>query len=157
MRTRFLLALIMAMALTTVGTAAHAGPTTYVAHLTGDAEVGPVETRATGQAVLRLSADGTELHYRLIVANIDDVVQSHIHVGAAGTNGPFVAFLFGPVSDGVTTNGVLAMGTITADDLVGPLAGKSLSALVAHLEGGTAYVNVHTVGHPGGEIRGQIR
>ena len=104
-----------------------------------------------------MSEDGTVLRYRLIVANIADVIQAHIHVGTAAEAGPFVAFLFGPVPGGVTHNGVLATGTVTADDLVGPLAGEPLSALVDAIDSGGAYVNVHTVAHPGGEIRGQIR
>ena len=91
------------------------------------------------------------------MAKIDDVTQAHIHVGAEDGNGPVVAFLFGFVAEGVTTNGVLATGTITSDDLVGPLAGMSLADLVAALDSGGAYVNVHTLANPGGEIRGQIR
>jgi hypothetical protein len=52
---------------------------------------------------------------------------------------------------------VLATGTITAADLVGPLAGQPLSALVDAMEAGETYVNVHTSQFPAGEIRGQIR
>ena len=41
-------------------------------------------------------------------------------------------------------DGVLATGTITAADLVAPLAGHPLSDLVAAIQSGHAYVNVHT-------------
>jgi hypothetical protein len=62
---------------------------------------------------------------------------------------------------------VLAEGTITSANLINDLAGKPLSALIAQMEAGNAYVNVHTndgVGavntgpgdFPGGEIRGQL-
>jgi hypothetical protein len=53
-------------------------------------------------------------------------------------------------------NGVLAEGTITAADLVGPLSGKSLSDLMTDVMAGETYVNVHTTQNPAGEIRGQI-
>jgi glucose/arabinose dehydrogenase len=140
----------------------------FVTHLTGDEEVPPLDTRAQGQATFELSEDGTELHYKLNVANINNVVASHIHLGAEGTNGPVVAFLFGPApSGGGRSSGVLAEGTITAADLVGPLAGQPLSALIDAMMAGNTYVNVHTNDgvaptntgpgdFPGGEIRGQI-
>ncbi|MDR7432511.1 MAG: CHRD domain-containing protein, partial [Armatimonadota bacterium] len=53
-------------------------------------------------------------------------------------------------------DGELASGVITAASLVGPLARQPLSALLERVRVGEAYVNVHTVAHPGGEIRGQI-
>jgi len=51
---------------------------------------------------------------------------------------------------------LLAEGTITASDLVGPLAGQPLSALIEAMRAGNTYVNVHTVQFPAGEIAGQI-
>jgi len=128
----------------------------FTAHLSGDEEVPPVVTGGQGQAIFKLSSDGESLEYKLIVANIADVTQSHIHIAPAGTNGPVVAFLFGNVPGGVTVNGVLAEGTITAANLIGPLTGQPLSALVDYLNNEGAYVNVHTISNPGGEIRGQI-
>ena len=141
----------------------------FGAHLTGDNEVPARETLAQGQAIFHLSKDGNSLEYRLIVANIDNVVASHIHVGAAGVNGPVVAFLAGPFpAGGGRTDGVLAEGTITAANLTGPLAGHPLSHLIDAMRAGNTYVNVHTNDgvaptntgpgdFPGGEIRGQIK
>lgn len=140
----------------------------YRAHLTGDQEVPARETRARAQSTFRLSQDGEELSYRLIVANIENVVAAHIHVGPAGQNGPVVAFLYGNVPPGGgRVDGVLATGSITAADLVGPLVGQPLSALIEQMQSGNAYVNVHTNDGvaptntgpgdlPGGEVRGQI-
>ncbi len=165
---RLILALLLAL-LATVGTAAAADNRNFVAHLSGDEEVPPVATLAQGQAIFHLSDDGNELEYRLIVANIENVVASHIHVGATGVNGPVVAFLFGSVPPGGgRSDGVIATGTITAANLVGPLAGHPLSDLITAMETGNAYVNAHTNDgvtppntgpgdFPGGEIRGQIR
>ena len=132
------------------------GASNFVAPLDGSQEVPAVTTHGTGVAKFQLSPDGAALGYKLIVANIKDVTQSHIHLAPRGSNGPVVAFLFGFVSGGVTHNGVLAQGSISAGDLVGPLAGMSLTALLDELRSGDAYVNVHTVAHPPGEIRGQI-
>ena len=137
--------------------------------LSGGEEVPARDTNARGNATFKLSDDGTSLSYRLIVSNIDNVVASHIHVGPAGANGPVVAFLFGSApAGGGTVNGVLAEGTITAANLVGPLAGQPFSALIDAIRAGNTYVNVHTNDgvappdtgpgdFPGGEIRGQIR
>jgi hypothetical protein len=129
-------------------------------HLTGAEEVPAVQTRAQGQAVFQLSRDGTELSYRLIVANIQDVLMSHIHMAPAGTNGGVVVWLYpsGPPPQLIEgrVSGVLATGTITAADLTGALAGQPLSALVDAIRAGNTYVNVHTSAVPSGEIRGQI-
>lgn len=143
--------------------------TDFVAQLSGGEEVPARDSRARGNALFGLGAAGSELHYKLIVANIDNVVASHIHLGPAGVNGPVVAFLYGPAAPGGgRTDGVLAEGTITAASLVGPLAGHPLGDLIAAMEAGNAYVNVHTNDgvdppntgpgdFPGGEVRGQIR
>jgi hypothetical protein len=88
-------------------------------------------------------------------------VCRHIHLGAAGTNGPVVAFLFNfaplNASAGVTQNGIVAEGTLTAASLVGPMAGQPLHVLLEALRTGGAYVNVHTVSFPAGGVRGQIK
>ena len=132
----------------------------FRAHAHGGEEVPPVDTRAQGQASFRLSEDGSELHYRLNVANIHDVLQSHIHQAPVGENGPIVAWLYPSTPPAMLIpgrfQGVLAEGTITAADLVGPLEGMDLEALLDDLRSGNAYVNVHTSANPPGEIRGQI-
>ncbi len=123
------------------------------------------ETRnPTGNAKFRLSGSGTELSYKLIVANIRNVTQAHIHCGVVGEAGPVVAFLFGFVTGGVDVNGILAEGTVTPGDVI-PRASSdvcpggvaSFADMIAQIRAGNAYVNVHTVQNPPGEIRGQIR
>jgi hypothetical protein len=66
----------------------------FRAHLSGDEEVPAVDTRAQGQAIFQLSRDGMTLHYKLIVANIEDVLMAHIHLAPAGENGPIVVWLY---------------------------------------------------------------
>jgi hypothetical protein len=154
----FLLVIILAVGSST----AFASPKrTFVAPLSGAEEVPPVETRARGQAIFQLSGDGSQLSYRLNVANLENVTMAHIHLAPAGVNGPVVAWLFGElIGDELTAgsfNGILAEGTITAEDLVGPLAGLTMEHLLEEIREGNTYVNVHTSQIPAGEIRGQIR
>ena len=161
-------ALVLALGLALVPSVATAGSGNFRAHLTGDNEVPPNESQGQGQAIIQVNEDETAISYRLIASNIENVVASHIHVGAPDVNGPVVAFLFGNVPPaGGRTDGVLATGTITAANLVGPLTGQPLSALVDEIEAGNTYVNVHTNDgvdppntgpgdFPGGEIRGQL-
>lgn len=153
-----LAALSMLLAGTTI---ARAAPRTVTAHLSGDQEVPAVETNATGQTILRVARDGESIHYKLIVANIENVFMAHLHLAPAGQNGPIVTWLYpedGPPSELIPgrTDGILARGTITADDLVGPLADQELDRLVDEIADGMIYVNVHTTAHPGGEVRGQL-
>jgi hypothetical protein len=140
----------------------------FTAHLSGDEEVPARDTGGVGQAIFHVNRTGDALAYKLISSNITNVVQAHIHMGAPGTNGGIVVFLYGLVpAGGGRTDGVLAEGVITADNLINALAGQPLSALVALMRGGLAYVNVHTDDgiapantgpgdFPGGEIRGHI-
>jgi CHRD domain len=156
------------LGLAAVGAAGAGLNANWSKHLTGAEEVPARATRAQGQVILHVAPDAQSIDYTLIATNIDNVVQAHIHVGPAGSNGPIVAFLYGLVpAGGGRQTGVLATGTITAADLVGPLAGQPLSALVTELRSGNAYANVHTndgLGDPntgpgdfpGGEIRAQL-
>lgn len=162
--TAVLLILVAVLATTTAATTtissssyAQTIPSIFHAILEGDEEVPPVDSDAKGAAIFRTNNDETELNYRLIVANIEDVTAAHIHLAPRGENGDIVAFLFNPEepTEG-RTNGVLAEGTITSADLVGPLEGSTLSELIDEMEAGNTYVNVHTVEHRSGEIRGQI-
>ena len=58
-----------------VGTATAAPDTNrnFIAPLSGREEVPLVETTATGVAIFHLSKDGSELSYKRIVSNIEDV------------------------------------------------------------------------------------
>ena len=165
-RLRFLAFALVAL-LTAVGTVG-AQTRTYTVPLTPAEEVPPRASTATGQATFQLSADGQSLTYRLTVDNIQNVIGAHIHIGARGENGPIVLPLFGPAPPGGgPRSGVLSEGTAQASNLSGQLAGQPLSALIAQMDAGRAYVNVHTDNGqappnqgpgdlPGGEIRGQI-
>ena len=66
-------------------------------HLKGEHEVPARETNAQGQAIMKVSADGQSISFKLIASNIENVIAAHIHVGAADSTGPVVVFLFGTV------------------------------------------------------------
>jgi hypothetical protein len=139
-----------ALALPATATAAPARTNLFIAHLVGDQETPPNDSLAQGEVILHLNADGT-ISYKLIVANIDNVFMAHIHVAPRGVPGPIKQWLY-PVSGPPPhllpgrTDGTLAEGTFTPT-----------SALLAAIESGGAYVNVHTLLLPAGEIRGQLR
>ena len=135
-----------------------AQPLNFKAHLSGDEQPAPIDTLAVGQVKFQLSADGTEIYFKVIVANIEDVIGAHVHLAPPGENGPIVLPLLGNpfIPDpGLTVNGILVEGTATAADVSGPLAGD-LDALIDAMLNGDTYVNVHTVEFRPGEIRGQI-
>ncbi len=150
---------IAALAATTLAAAGD-----FTAHLAGRNEVPPVDTRAQGQVKVSFDDAGTTGAFRLITANIQNVTQAHIHCGPPGANGPVVLFLFGFVTGGVNVNGILAQGTFTGSNII-PRAPSAvcpggvgdLAGLIAQVQAGNAYVNVHTVQNPGGEVRGQLQ
>lgn len=132
----------------------------FVAAQSGDEEVPANTTNSRGHARFWLNEDGTELRYRLTVANIEGVTQAHIHLAPAGTNGPVVVFLYGFNPAGITTNGILAEGTLTQANLIARPAigfGGTMAELVARMRSGGAYVNTHTLAIPGGQVRGQLK
>jgi hypothetical protein len=153
-------------------------------HLTGAEEVfvpatpdapTPADSPAQGEAIFRVSDDGSTVDFRLIASNIDNVIMSHIHCGRPGENGPIRMWLYpnigpsgaqGPNGSG-PHDGVLASGTFSPAGVVCPASavGTEMSLLAA-MRAGLTYVNVHTNDgitptntgpgdFPGGEFRGQ--
>ncbi len=152
------------------GPVASAQKTKFEADLSGKDETPAVDTSAHGQVTFELSPDGKSLRYTLSVDDAADVTMAHIHLGDPGQAGKPVAPLY-PVKmssmpsdkDAAPAGApmgmaktVTATGTITARKLVGPLQGKTIADLVEQIRAGKTYVNVHTKGHPDGEIRGTI-
>jgi hypothetical protein len=126
----------------------------FRANLSGTFEIPAVTTTSTGTA--RFTVDGTELDYTLDVQNVTGAIAAHIHTGAVGANGPPIVFLFQQAAPGTTVaNGSLAAGAVDAADMIAS-AGVSYDSMLSLIRRGNAYVNVHTVARPAGEIRGQI-
>jgi len=141
----------------------------FIGILSGREEVPARETHGRGVAKFKVSKDGRSIHYKLIVANISNVVGAHIHKAAKGENGPIVFGLYSAAPSGGRTQGPLAEGDFTAADLVGPYSGStSFDLFLENLHSDSLYVNVHTNDgvappntgkgdFPGGEIRGQLK
>jgi hypothetical protein len=140
----------------------------FIARLNGENEVPPVDTDARGRAVFKLNKNGVQLRYDVFGrdddGNIEGITAVHIHCGAPGVNGPIVVFLFGPDPDGAEgAKRIIAQGTVTPADVMPvpdspecPGGIADFDDLIAKMRAGQTYINVHTLDHPSGEIRGQI-
>jgi hypothetical protein len=136
----------------------------FEARLSGAEEVPPVVTDTTGKVEIKFNDDETSAEYELTVRKGVRVTQSHIHCAAKGVNGPIVVFLAGFHSRGWDVDGRWVENATFTDANVMPPASPActhvitnLRELAAAIRAGDAYVNVHTVAHPGGEVRGQLQ
>ncbi|MGH1145207.1 CHRD domain-containing protein [Bacillus pseudomycoides] len=129
----------------------------FLTRLTGREEVPLVKTDACGLVLFRFNTGFTGLRFKLVLNDIEILTAVHIHLGTRGENGQVVAFLFGPVTRGISVNRGVVTGIIVESDLTGPLQGMSLLELARKMEIDNSYVNAHTENHPNGEIRGQIK
>lgn len=130
------LALVTAAA--TLGACASTPPTTQTVTLTGDAEVPGFATAANGNATITVLPDGTVMG-SMIAYNFKPTM-GHIHMGAAGANGPVIVPM--------TQNGYV---------LTVPPGTKFTPEQLAAYKAGNTYVNIHSVAHPGGEVRAQLK
>lgn len=128
----------------------------FTAKLSGAKEVPPITSAASGMAAFDLNAAGTQMKYTLNVTNINHVIAAHIHKGSITANGPIVVNLFIPSKATGKVDGTLAQSSINSTSLIGPLKGKQMTDLLKLINGGQAYVNVHTTQNPPGEVRGQM-
>lgn len=122
----------------------------FTGSLSGSQEVPPNTSTAKGWAWFKPMGD--TVSYKVNATGIRGVSMAHIHNAKAGENGDPVAMLQIKEANGP----IVAEGNITSSDLMGSLAGKSISDLVAKMQSGETYVNVHTSANPNGEIRGQL-
>ena len=129
----------------------------FEAIMTGDQEVPPVATGMTGDVRIEFNDDFTAATFTLTVNDGVRVQQAHIHCGALGVNGPIVVFLAGFHAPGWDVDGKwIDHVQFTNSNIVNTSCGSTLAALAESMGDGRTYANVHTVAHPGGEIRGQI-
>lgn len=115
------------------------------AKLTAKAEVPaptgvPAAARGTFTGSYVENSSGATLKWRLAFSGLSGpATAAHIHMGKVGVAGPVVVPLCGPCK--------------------GVQSGKATisKAVIAALESGKAYVNVHTAKNAAGEIRGQVK
>ena len=117
------------------------------AELAGANENPPRDTPATGIASIIYNSGTKKISVHLEIINFErTVIGSHIHVAPAGMNGP-VRLDFG--NESVYTR----VGT----SLTGNFLDRTWTQPSLPLLNEGAYVNLHTMLYPAGEIRGQIK
>lgn len=115
--------------------------------LSGDQEVPPVATTTSGQCLAVLNETASTLSLDCNHDLITDTPGGHIHLGAAGTNGPIVFSL-----PNLGASPVMTAWSVAPGDPGHPLTPD----LVAELLAGNLYVNLHSAANRSGELRGQI-
>ncbi|MBL8571871.1 MAG: CHRD domain-containing protein [Phreatobacter sp.] len=112
------------------------------AQLRGDMEVPPVATAAQGEAEVLVDTATREIRWTLRFRDLSTPLSAtHFH-GPAATNGN--APILVPIASKLDRSGVIeGKATINEQQVQDMLAGRW-------------YINVHTPGHPSGEIRGQL-
>jgi len=127
--------------------------------LRGSNEVPAVRTRAIGLTQASLIDEGATLNLLAAIARLPrgvEITMAHLHLGSEGENGPVIANLLSD-SNFENRRRLRRLRTdVDASGLVGPLLGQPLDALVAAIQEGRVYVNIHTDRNPSGELRGQL-
>ena len=121
------------------------------ARLSADQEVGADAVTSSATAVARLrSVRGNFVQLDATARDLSSpLVAAHLHLGAAGTNGPVIVDL----GSGISGDSVWAR--IGPSDLTAAFDGDFQDFLVA-LVSGNVYLNLHTSEFPAGEVRGQV-
>ena len=107
-------------------------------------EVPPTASKTFGAAAIHIN--GTTLSFAVTIANPqrETFIAGHIHIGAAGVNGPVRQLLFSGSNDRKLffQAAQIQISEANAELICGDLAGH--------------YVNYHTTTFPGGALRGQL-
>jgi hypothetical protein len=158
------MAIAMSMVLST--SAAHADTITFTTILSGANEVPSTASAGTGSATVVLNTTANTMLVSLVFSGLTGpTTASHIHCcvapgGNAGVATQTPSFLNLPL--GVTSGSFTQTLDLTLASSYNPafitLEGGTVSdaeaALVAGMEAGDSYLNIHTTTFPGGEIRG---
>lgn len=161
-------ALAIATALMLPVPAAYAIPITFFGNLSGANEVPAVASSGTGLATVVLDPTAQTLQVNATFSGLtSDTSAAHIHccaplgtnAGVATTVPAFPGFPLG-VTSGSYSSVVfdLTQATIYNPAFVTLEGGltQAEAALIAGIQNGTTYLNIHTLINPGGEIRAQL-
>jgi hypothetical protein len=130
----------------------------FRARLSGDNQVPAVATNSGGRFQIVVNNGATAGEYTLRVDSGVRITQAHFHCGAAGVNGPVIVFLAGFHAAGWDVDGQwVSNATITDANVVNTACGATLADIFQQARTGNVYVNVHSVAHPGGVVRGQLQ
>jgi hypothetical protein len=141
---------LMSAVLATAGVA-HADELKFETELSGAEEVPPVETEGEGEA--KFESDETSVDFELKWNDLTTpAFAAHIHCGVTGVNGPVGVTLFAGT---MGTEGEV-QSTFTGPDPGNACGWEDLADVLGAMATGGAYVNVHTMQHPGGEVRGRV-
>jgi hypothetical protein len=146
----------------------YAVPLTFVGNLSAANEVPPVLSTGTGLATVVLDPTAQTIQINVTFSGLTSIdTAAHIHccaplgtnAGVATTVPTFPGFPLG-VTSGTYSSVVfdLTQPTIYNPAFVTAQGGLALAeaALIAGIENGMTYLNIHTVNFPGGEIRSQL-
>lgn len=123
----------------------------------GEEAPNPVLTGAVGTAMVFVDTLNQELTVEMRIFNLPTgSTASHIHVGAKGLGGPVVIDF--PIGRGITGDTTLNFRVHDGPAFhARPEIGiNTFADAIQAISGGNSYVNVHTAGNGGGEIRGQL-
>ncbi|MDQ3018731.1 MAG: CHRD domain-containing protein [bacterium] len=153
------LAMALSVSYAPEANANHSDDQEFYATLSGSREVPPVTTQTTGEAEFEFEEDedGNELTYRLKIEDGQNITSAHIY--CAGTNGAVVELF--EATTPRTADILVLSGNIQDSDIMtdGAMCGSGMTTiedLVAAMDEGELYVNVHSTQYSNGVIRGQI-
>ena len=142
---------------------------TYTAVLTGDAEVPAISSPGTGTATVTVDLDLATMRVQADFSGLDgNVTAAHIHcctppggnVGVATPTPTFPGFPSGVTSGTYDMTFDLSLDTSYNAGFItnhGGTVGSAMTDLIAGLDAGEAYLNIHTSTVGSGEIRGLLR
>lgn len=148
----------------TVGIVAHAQqsqtqstPGHFVANLSGKDLFPPVNTNASGQAVLNLTNQGSKMAYLVKAHGLDKVTSVSLEYTTGGRTSD-VILLYDGVKSGPTgkINGILTQGSFGSSDFLSGFKGKQISDLIKAMTDGKVFLRVRTISLPLGQIGGKV-